>query len=317
MKVVFVRSASSVRRRGRSSIALCSERSGCREVNLRDLEALVILGSEVSIESGAIALLSSFNVPVAVLSRLGTSILSVPVITLYNEVRRRQYSMDDEERAEVMLRILNAKFRGLANVLRYYGVPPPEISEPAGDLLTWEAATSRSFWDELVELIPPGLLAELRLRYGFEGRRPRAPDPFNKSVSLLYSILYALCLRALLASGLDPTLGLHHKTRYSVPLVYDYSEMFKPAAVHAVLKVYRAGARLELGEDGELTRESVRAVAEEFFRLLRARVAGTRYTVRRLIYVNAFRLADRIRGNVGASYTFTYNPKKLRLPREE
>lgn len=318
MRVVFVRGASSLRRRSRSSILVCFESGNCREVNVRDMEALVVLGAGVSIESGVISLLSSFNIPTVVASRLGTSILSVPVVTLFNEARRKQYGMTEEEKRDIVYRILTAKLKGLANVLKYYGAEPPGAAElrEGEELLRWEAASSRAYWSELVKLLPQEALEELKLKYGFEGRRPRAADPLNKSVSLLYSLLYALCLRALLASGLDPTHGLHHKTRYSTPLVYDYSEMFKPLAVHAVIKTYRSGKKLELGEDEELSRESINTVAGEFFKLLRARIAGTRYSVYRLIYINAFRLADRIRGDTSTSYTFTYNPKKLRISKE-
>ena len=74
--------------------------------------------------------------------------------------------------------------------------------------------------------------------------------------------------------------------------------MFKPLAVHTVIKVYRAKKTLELDEGGELTKESVNIIAREFFKLLKARILGTRYTVQRLIYINAFRLADRVKGNM-------------------
>lgn len=317
MRVVFVKNVSSVRRKSRSGIIVCFDSSKCREVNIRDIEVLVILGSKIDVESGVFSLLSSFNVPIAVVSRLGTSILSVPVVTLYNEIRRNQYIMADAEREEIMLKILIAKFRGFANILKYYSATPPDVIEPqeqGGTLLQWEAVNSRIYWSELIKLLPPKVLEELKSKYHFEGRKPKAADPFNKSVSLLYALLYTICLRALLASGLDPTYGLHHKTRYSIPLVYDYSEMFKPLAIHTVIKVFRAMEHLELDKNKELTKESVNIIAKEFFKLIKAKVLGTRYTVQRLIYMNAFRLADRIKGNTNINYTFTYNPKKLKIP---
>ncbi|MGC9012660.1 CRISPR-associated endonuclease Cas1 [Thermogladius sp.] len=133
----------------------------------------------------------------------------------------------------------------------------------------------------------------------------------NQSISLLY----ALSARALLAAGLDPTTGLHHKTRYSIPLVYDYSEMFKPVAVHAAIKAMSKAGRLPgLDKDGYLTKESMRFLFEEFFYIFKARIRGAKITPHRAVYVNAFRLAARIRGDKSAKYTFTYNPKKLKYP---
>lgn len=316
MRAIFVRGAQAISRKSRSGILICYSQSKCKEVNVRDIEALIIIGSGVSVEAGVLSLLARFNVPVSVVSKLGVSLLSAPLLVLHNEIRRRQYTMPDEEKASIMKAILMAKFRGLVNVLKYYGISSVSISEPeeGEDLLHWEAINSRALWSKALELLPQDVLEELEEKFGFSGRKPGAPDPFNKSTSLLYALLYSVCLRALLAAGLDPTCGLHHKTRYATPLVYDYSEQFKPVAIHAVMKAYRGGNRLEVDEEGELSKESINIVAREFFKLLKSRIANTRYTINRYIYVGALRLAERIRGNVDVNYTFAYNPKKLRGP---
>lgn len=319
MKVVFVRDAERVSRRSRSGLLIHFSDGNYREVNVRDVEVLVILGSKVLVESGVVSLLSSFNVPLTIVSGLGVSLLSTHMLTYCNEVRRAQYALDGVGRSGIMLEILFAKFRGLSNIVKYYGGDDPglhyvEDLERGASLLWWEAANSKVYWDRLLGLIPDDVLRELRRRYGFEGRRPKAKDPFNRCVSLLYAVLYSIVLRALVASGLDPTEGLNHKTRYSTPLVFDYVEMYKPIAVHTVIKAFRGGdVEMQLDEDCNLTKKSMNTLLKKFFDIMQARIRNTRLTPYRSIYVNAYRLAERIRGRTDVKYTFTYNPKKLAL----
>lgn len=322
MKFIFIKNAERISRKSRSGILVHFGENRYKEVNVRDIEGLIVLGSNVFIESGVISLLSSFNVPVAIISKLGVSLLSSHILTYYNEIRRAQYAMSRDERQRIMLKILLAKFRGLSNIIKYYGVNEPsmycmeELESKEVSLLSWEATNSKVYWKEILKIIPSDVINTLKAKYSFEGRRPRAKDPLNKGLSFLYALLYATSLRALTASGLDPTEGLHHKTRYSTPLVFDYVEMYKPIAIHAILKVFRGKSNeMTLDEDGNLSKESIKILAEEFFSIMKARIRDTRLTPYRAIYINAYRLAQRIRGNVNVKYTFTYNPKKLVLQR--
>lgn len=322
MRVVFVRNAELVTRKSRSSVVV--HRSGCsyKEINVRDIEALVVMGSKTKIETGVIALLSRYNIPLTVVSKLGVSVLATPVVTLYNETRRAQYTLSEDEKVEIMRGILKAKFAGFANILKYHGINTPEFevdeSLARQNLLLWEANTSRKYWQLLLNLVPGNLLNELKERYGFQGRKPRSKDPFNQSVSALYAVLYSIATKALLASGLDPTCGLHHKTRYSTPLVYDYVEMYKPIAVHAMVKLLRKTGKLpELDEDGYLNRDSLNAILKEFYNIMKAKIRGTRLTPHRAIYIHAFKLAMRMRTrDKSIKFTFIYNPKKITQPPE-
>ncbi|MEM0126253.1 MAG: CRISPR-associated endonuclease Cas1 [Thermofilum sp.] len=317
MRVIFIKNAELITRKSRSSLIIYQKYGTHKEVNIRDIEAVVVLGATTKIDCGAVSLLSRYNIPLSIVNKLGVSILTVPVMTLYNETRRAQYSLSNEEKAEIMLEILKAKFRGFSNILKYHEkrIPEAELDEAVAkkDLLHWEAMTSRRYWQLIIDLIPGNILNELKNKYEFQGRNPRAKDPFNQSISALYALLYSISTRALLASGLDPTCGLHHKTRYSVPLVYDYTEMYKPIAVHTAIKVIRNTEKLPvLDEGGYLTKESLSVLLKELFNILNARVRGTRITPHRTIYINANKLAMKIRTKKGQKhYIFTYNPKKL------
>ncbi len=319
MKVYFLKNPARVSRKSRSSIIVFQDSGKFTEVNIRDIEALIVVGSKVMLESGALNLLSHYNIPVAIVSNIGVTIASPSIATLYSETRLRQYTLPAELRLGIMREILVAKFKGFNNILSYHRAAPIEITEPGdfrtdSELLHWEAANSNRAWDAIIKLLPASLLEQLKQNYGFAGRKPRARDPFNKAVSLLYAVLYAVSTRALVAAGLDPTYGLLHKTRYSTALTFDYTEMFKPMAIHAVVKVLREGATLSLDENGYLDRDSMRKVSQEFFRIASAKIRGTRLTPYRQLYLCAYRLAKHIRTGAPQNYLFTYNPARLKLP---
>lgn len=63
----------------------------------------------------------------------------------------------------------------------------------------------------------------------FEGRNRRPPkDPFNALLSFGYALLYKDCVAALLAVGLEPSLGFFHTPRSAAyPLALDLMELFR------------------------------------------------------------------------------------------
>jgi CRISPR-associated protein Cas1 len=73
----------------------------------------------------------------------------------------------------------------------------------------------------------------LRLKEGdllhFGGRSRRPPkDPFNALLSFGYALLYKDCMAALLAVGLEPSLGFMHTPRSAAyPLALDLMELFR------------------------------------------------------------------------------------------
>ncbi|MGC9012659.1 CRISPR-associated endonuclease Cas1 [Thermogladius sp.] len=113
--------------------------------------------------------------------------MSAPLVVLYNETRKAQYTLSQSEKLDTMLNILKAKFRGFENILKYHERPTPHIPgapQVAGELLLWEAHASREYWRALLSLLPHKILLELKEKYGFEGRRPRSRDPINQPTTL-------------------------------------------------------------------------------------------------------------------------------------
>ncbi len=277
-----------------------------REYPLRDLEGVLVIGRGLLIESSVLSVLPSMNIPVSIIARDSVGILINPVITVTNNYRRLQYGLDKAKALTIALQYLKAKINGMINILKYYRITPPPIPEPPMQLddpedyeymiRVWEATASKTLWQALTKTIRPEQLDKLVNEYNFSGRKPRHPDPFNKTLSVMYSVLYTLATKALLANGLDPTHGLLHRTKYSTPLTFDYTEMFKPIAMQATIDLINSQGLPELGEDGELTRESVNRAIRTIYQYLSLRHKDTKKTPYRQIHLKAFCLAKHLEG---------------------
>ncbi len=107
----------------------------------------------------------------------------------------------------------------------------------SGDTDNFEARGAAYYWNALFE--------------GQEFRRERFGPPPNHLFNYGYAILRAVIARALVASGLFPTFGVHHKNQYNAYcLADDVMEPYRPIVDHYILNHVN---EMEVGEG--LTRE--------------------------------------------------------------
>lgn len=77
-------------------------------------------------------------------------------------------------------------------------------------------------------------------------RRGRDEDPPNNLLNYGYAILRAITARALVSSGMLPTLGIHHHNRYNAYcLADDIMEPYRPFVDRVVLKIVLSGMPYE------------------------------------------------------------------------
>ena len=289
-----------------------------KEYSLRDLDAVLILGRDLYVESSVISVLSSMNVPLIVVSKDFVGVLLNPVIVVNPHYRRLQYLLDRAKGLEISLEYIKARVNGMINILKYHRAEVPEIPEAPSavsspeefeyEIRLWESQASNTLWDRLTLLVKPSILSELRSKYGFLGRRPKHPDPFNKTLSVMYAVLYGLGTKALLAAGLDPTYGFLHRTRYSTPLTFDYVEMFKPVAIEATISMVNDNGLPELDEEGELRREHINQAIKTLYDYLTLKHKDTGKTMYQQMYLKAFCLAKYLEGRLRKDWlTITWN----------
>ena len=116
--------------------------------------------------------------------------------------------------------IVRAKIRAQAKLLKElrgtdYGLPLFVSRVKSGDPENVEAQASRNYWTAL--FADPSF------------RRDRDVEDQNRHLNYGYAVLRAVVARAVCASGLHPSLGLHHHNRYDAfCLADDLMEPFRP-----------------------------------------------------------------------------------------
>lgn len=185
--LLLIRKAEKLKMKSRSVLQIIrtTEKGGklVREVGIRDIEAVLIIGREIYIESSVLSVLSTMNIPVAVIAKDAVGILMNPVVVTYNHYRSLQYRLPKEKQLEIALGYIEAKLKGMNNILSYHRrsrvkiEPPPKFKGDVKDyeqkIRSWESTHSVKLWRELINILPHSILKELKEKYSFSGRVPR------------------------------------------------------------------------------------------------------------------------------------------------
>ncbi len=118
---------------------------------------------------------------------------------------------------------VKAKIRNQALLLHRYNIPADNLLKWArevssGDQENLEARAANYYWKNLFPEVPDFV-------------RQREGPPPNNLLNYAYAVLRAIVARSLVASGLLPTLGIHHHNRYNhYCLADDIMEPYRPFA---------------------------------------------------------------------------------------
>ena len=217
----------------------------------------IVLTGAVGLSSGARSWALHNDIDVIFLSRHGGYLgqLAGPRSTASARrlLTQASFATDDDARLPLARAIVRAKMRHQVSVLHRTGrrsqgsdveTPCTTIRQLAADaeqaadvdeLMGLEGAASTAYFGCLSGLVPPEV--------AFDGRRRRPPkDLANAALSYAYAILLAECTGALLAAGLEPSLGvLHASTDKRPSLSLDLMEEFRPLLVdRTVLSLLRS-----------------------------------------------------------------------------
>lgn len=101
-------------------------------------------------------------------------------------------------------------------------------------------------------------------------------------------------------------MGIIHSERAGkTSLTYDFSEMFKPAAIHAVITTSRR-AKIEVAGDEYLTRSSLETLTREIYKVLKRKHRSWKYALRGEIYSKSWELRQNIeKGLPFKPFTYT------------
>ena len=297
------------------------------EAPLLHLEAVLVLGTGVSLSADAVEACCTAGIPIYFLDPGGRPYAALYSAGLTGTVLTRREQLlayGDRRGVELAVAFARGKITNQANFLRYAAKYREEaapqvgrllkkeaervrdsldelrhlkgdtVEEVRGQILSIEGRAAQRYWDALKAVVPES--------YGWPGRVTRgARDPVNAALNYGYGILYGQVERALILAGLDPYGGFIHADRPGKPsLVFDLIEEFRTVVVdRTVVGMTTKGVRLEMDEAGRLTEEARRSVAEKVLERLEAaeRYEKKRQPLRVVLQSQARHIATFVRGD--------------------
>lgn len=221
---------------------------------LHRLGAVVIVG-DAMVSSRVLQACTERGIALTYLSRSGRMMARVDAPGSGNVLLRRAHyrAADDPAIAHCLARMFIAgKVRNTRSIymrfLRETSDPPDALkllpdqfqqilaslkrSMDIQEVRGLEGAAAKLHFGHIHHLITDG-----QSPFAVHGRSRRPPrDPFNATLSFVYSLLMSDCSAALAAAGLDPQVGFLHTDRPGRPsLALDLMEEFRPVADRFVL----------------------------------------------------------------------------------
>ncbi|MCM1501105.1 MAG: type II CRISPR-associated endonuclease Cas1 [Bacteroidales bacterium] len=228
--------------------ALSSEcsRTPVKTVPIEDIGVVILDNRRITITQGLMEMLIDNNCAIVT---CGSSHLPAGLMlplycnTIQNERFRRQLDSSVPLRKQLWQQTIQAKIHNQAAVLKYVtgeihnNMNVWENQVRSGDADNMEARAAVYYWRTVFPSHPDFI-------------RGQFEDFPNNLLNYGYAILRAIIARALVGSGLLPTLGIHHHNRYNAYcLADDIMEPYRPYVDRLVYDIVAAGCPEELDKE--------------------------------------------------------------------
>lgn len=225
-----------------------------RTVPIEDIGVVVLENRQITITNVALdALLQNNCAVITCDERHMPAGLLLPLEgnTIQSERFGNQIEASLPLKKQLWQQTIQAKIRNQASVLKRLG--GVEVGcmlawandVRSGDIYNLEGRAAAYYWRNIFPQLP-----------GFT--RDREGEKPNNLLNYGYAIVRAVIARALVASGLLPTFGIHHHNRYNAYcLADDIMEPYRPYVDESVIGIMQSGA-----DYGELTTEIKRQLLE-------------------------------------------------------
>ncbi len=150
--------------------------------------------------------------------------------TLHTKIMREQIAISQPTKKRLWQQIVQQKINQQCETLKIFNKNSIQLDRLAkqvktGDGGNHEAQAAQKYW-------------LLLMGGGF--RRDRAAEGVNALLNYGYAIIRAMVARAIVGSGLHPSLGLHHRNQYNgLCLADDLMEPFRPWVDRIVYRIAR------------------------------------------------------------------------------
>lgn len=227
-------------------------------IPIEDIGVAVLEHQEIVLSQAALSKLLAGNVSVVVCDEKHLPaglLLPLEGNTLQSERFTAQLAASVPLKKQLWQQTVSAKILNQALHLEYQRKPAETLrrlsrSVRSGDVDNSEAHAARTYWKTLFGSMSGDGEPFVRDRYG---------EPPNNLLNYGYAILRAAVARALVVSGLLPTLGIHHHNRYNAfCLADDVMEPFRPFVDCIAYSLYSHTPN----RDFELTKDDKKALLQ-------------------------------------------------------
>jgi CRISPR-associated protein Cas1 len=211
-------------------------------IPIEDLGVLVLDNEQITLTAALLSACAEANVAVVTCGakHIPASLLApFEGNTLHAKTLREQIEMPESKKKRTWQQIVQAKIREQSRLLIELHGKDGDIGKlqpfvRSGDPDNLEARAARKYWP---------------LLFGDGFIREREGDGVNSMLNYGYAVVRASVARAIVAAGLHPALGIHHRNQYNAfALADDVMEPLRPL-VDAIVFAYLR----ENGEPDELT----------------------------------------------------------------
>jgi len=203
-----------------------------RTVPIEDIGYVVLNHPQITLTHGLLQKLSANNCAVIICNEKHlpeAMLLNLDSHYIQNERFRHQLAASEPLKKNLWQQTVKAKIKNQAACLAYFGHDATALKRIAKDVISGDATNregyaAKKYWHSLL---------------GDDFRRDRYGATPNNALNYIYAVLRAAVARGLMASGLLPTLGIHHHNRYNAfCLADDVMEPYRPIADVFALSLY-------------------------------------------------------------------------------
>lgn len=222
-----------------------------KTVPIEDIGFVIIENQQIYISIPAIIELTKNNVSIIFCDEKHMPLsmnLPLECNSIQNQLFTAQIESALPTKKKCWKQIIEQKIKNQAKVLDKYEINSKQLiaysqDVKSGDTTNKEAVAAKIYWDLLI---------------GSNWIRNRFGEYPNNYLNYGYAILRAATARALVGSGLLPTLGIHHHNKYDAyALADDLMEPYRPFVDDEVIEYIK-----ENPEEKELTTEFKRKILE-------------------------------------------------------
>ena len=201
------------------------------KIPLDDILTIIVSIPGCSISTVLIDELCKRNIPLVICGQnfMPTSItLALNGYSRQHGVMHSQIELKQPRKKRAWQKIVKIKILNQARVLSNVGMSNSQLNRLAkqvksGDLENCEAQAARYYWQKL---------------FGSNFRRRKESGGLNSALNYSYAIIRACVARGVVAAGLHPTFGIHHKNPTNAfNLVDDIMEPFRPIADYMIWRI--------------------------------------------------------------------------------